>query len=783
MYPRTLARFIAFAVLLVVVAPKALANPIEGAEMIDAVWQRFEGIVPGDQILDAARKLFWALASISLVWTLGMLIVRQDIGELLMEMLRFVLLTGIFFWFLDNASSRGGGGDFVRVIMSSFFQMSNGSELDATFRSNASAILSRGLNVFYRVIEETHGADAEDQLLAGVMAILVLLASALMAAQFLVALVMGWMLSYAGIFLLGFGGARWTSSIAVSYYKHVLAVGVALLALSFIGTVASGLIDTYNGASGGDPTPGQFTYLGSLLAALTLTLVLSIRVPQLLYTLVTGSPLGLFTGTATMAGHAIATGGSAVWASAMNALPSANHGDNANGGMNRPGSVMDAVQRSAAATGGSGDAFHINSGSDPFGVTRAADTYRHSPGGSVFASTHGVETLSSSNAVDKHAPLRPGEEAAGVHPNSAREGRPVGPGPHAREVPMEGAPDAVAARVTSTSPVMQEAASTPDYEAELGAIEASRNGPLSNSFDLPASSSPSGVADLPRPLHGMGDFPAIQVPIEDESSSQASSMGLPTGVQRATSRVDDVVTAETTPGSSSLVAQQRVEPLQVVENMSASILPDVETTSDVPASIDRPGSTHELAAPADDRHPTLSGQASGGAMGDGQLAGVATHEQPLVDRSGVTVHHAVAETASGLGAAQDTVLQSRTAASDSPGNDDIGATTARSTTLSTSDSSPPMPLMNDQTVISSDFPRTDAVVVQRDLPSGPGQERHTVTSGSAVETIDTDGDLKLQGGDVIQTEPTVPRPAVDRRQGDSGVVLPPLDNAPSDDDK
>jgi hypothetical protein len=26
--------------------------------------------------------------------------------------------------------------------------------------------------------------------------------------------------------------------------------------------------------------------------------------------------------------------------------------------------------------------------------------------------------------------------------------------------------------------------------------------------------------------------------------------------------------------------------------------------------------------------------------------------------------------------------------------------------------------------------------VQRDLPSGPGQERHTVTSGSAVETID-----------------------------------------------
>jgi len=105
MYPRTRARFIAFAVLLVVVAPKALANPIEGAEMIDAVWQRFEGIVPADQILDAARKLFWALASISLVWTLGMLIVRQDIGELLMEMLRFVLLTGTFFWFLDNASS------------------------------------------------------------------------------------------------------------------------------------------------------------------------------------------------------------------------------------------------------------------------------------------------------------------------------------------------------------------------------------------------------------------------------------------------------------------------------------------------------------------------------------------------------------------------------------------------------------------------------------------------------------------------------------------------------
>jgi type IV secretion system protein VirB6/type IV secretion system protein TrbL len=711
MYPRTRARFIAFAVLLVVVAPKALANPIEGAEMIDAVWQRFEGIVPADQILDAARKLFWALASISLVWTLGMLIVRQDIGELLMEMLRFVLLTGIFFWFLDNASSRGGGGDFVRVIMSSFFQMSNGSELDATFRSNASAILSRGLNVFYRVIEETHGADAEDQLLAGVMAILVLLASALMAAQFLVALVMGWMLSYAGIFLLGFGGARWTSSIAVSYYKHVLAVGVALLALSFIGTVASGLIDTYNGASGSDPTPGQFTYLGSLLAALTLTLVLSIRVPQLLYTLVTGSPLGLFTGTATMAGHAIATGGSAVWASAMNALPSANHGDNANGGMNRPGSVMDAVQRSSAATGAAGDAFHVTSGSDPFGVTRTADSYRHSPSGSVFAGTHGVEAFSSSNAGNKHSPLRAGEEAAGIRPTSAREGRTVGSGPHVLEVPLEDAPDAVAARDGSASTIMQEAASTPDYEAELGAIEASRNGALSNSVDLPAGSPPSGVADLPHLSTGAQHAnPTVDdVVTADEQRVDRSVQD----VLQSSSITDATITrpsdlrqqVDTTPGSSSLVAQQRAEPLQVIESVPTSLLPAVET--------DRPGSTNVLAALGDDGHLTSSGQASG----------------------------------------------LKTAASDVPGNDDISAATAQPAVLGPSDSNPPMPSMNDRTPISSDVPRSDAVVVQRDLD--------------------------LQGGDVLHTEPAVPHPAVVSR--DMGVacevVPPPLDNAPSDDDK
>src|SRR6201991_358438 len=180
------------ATLSILVIPAVVAAPVPVRNLASDVMTAFNGYELGETILEAAKSLFLALATISVVWTMGALIIRQDIGEMLMELLRFIVVTGTFYWLLINASSREGGEDFVRDIVGSFFQMSNGSAEETAIRSHADGLLSRGLNVFYRVIAETQSGNPQDQLLTGGIAVLILVMCALMAAQFVVALVMAW---------------------------------------------------------------------------------------------------------------------------------------------------------------------------------------------------------------------------------------------------------------------------------------------------------------------------------------------------------------------------------------------------------------------------------------------------------------------------------------------------------------------------------------------------------------------------------------------------------------
>jgi type IV secretion system protein VirB6/type IV secretion system protein TrbL len=378
-------RLVAVSTLVMLIAPRIGAEPIHGQAMLQSALDQFTGTPPQPVVLEAAKNLFQALASMSLVWTMGLYIMRQDIGEMMMELLRFIVVTGTFYWLLINASGESGQGGFVGDIVASFFQIANDGSSGEAIRNNAGNLLSKGLNVFYTLISATGDANTGDAVIGGILGILILSVCALMAAQFLVALVMAWLLSYAGIFLLGFGGSRWTSGIAISFYKHVLALGVVLLTLHFIGTAASNLLNEYDHADMGMGTRSadQFGYAGGLLAAVILMMVLSIKLPQLIYTLVTGSPLGMFTGTATMAGHAFVTGGGAAWSSATAALPPG--GGNGSTGSARTDTVMDAVQRSAASAGAMNDPFHVSSGSDPFGVRRAPDPHRHFRRGGAFA--------------------------------------------------------------------------------------------------------------------------------------------------------------------------------------------------------------------------------------------------------------------------------------------------------------------------------------------------------------------------------------------------------------
>ncbi|WP_448099867.1 P-type conjugative transfer protein TrbL [Luteibacter jiangsuensis] len=442
-------------VLNVMVISSACADPIEKSAVISEVIERLNANQLDETILEAAKALFWSLAAISLVWTMGALIVRQDIGELLMELLRFIIVTGLFYWLLVNASSRQGGEDFVGDIVASFLQMATGVPSNETVKGHGDGVMSKGLIAYFDVLLHTGDGEDPDRVLSGLIAIAILCVCSVMAAQFLLTLVMAWILGYAGIFLLGFGGARWTSSIAINYYKHVVAVGAALLVLSLAGAITGSLLDDI-GQEGVSRNYAAFASLGMMLGVSILMMVVSVKVPQMIYTLVTGSVVGLYAGSANAAGTAIAAGGSSAYAAATGRFPtgggavpggSVPGGSAGSGTSLRTESVMDAVHRSASIGGGMADPFHVNSGADSFGVARAPDVHRSGARrGSVFGpmSVDESSTAAGPSGFGKSWDVSSASHSSSVDRRTASQRVPAQGAPKPSSIDMSGKQDSSA---------------------------------------------------------------------------------------------------------------------------------------------------------------------------------------------------------------------------------------------------------------------------------------------------------------------------------------------------
>jgi P-type conjugative transfer protein TrbL len=458
----------------------ALADPIKS--LVTDVEAEFLKVFDDDSILDAAKTLFVSLALASLVWTMGLHVVRQDLGDVLMELLRFMIATGTLYWLLINASNHGGGDDFVQRIVGSFYQMGS-HDSGGAFRVRGNSAVTRALHVYMKVMDDTSTGQDADRIVGGIMGVTVLVALTLLAAQFLLALVMAWLLGYGGIFLLGFGGARWTSQIAINYYKHVVALGVAILALGAIGLVSeeifSHIVPSY-----GVRTKMTYVELGLTLAVSLLMLVLGLRVPQLLYTLVTGSSLGMFAGVAGMAGSAIATGGGAALASAGGRYAKGGSGDTTSGSggsVTRSSSAMEAIGRSAVSASAMGDPFSVIGGSDPFGASRKSGARCGSGRGSVFGATSSVEAAAlvrgdglngsepsdSVTSASSTAVAGAGSSTATIAAGQMRSDGQVGSG-------WQAGLSGETARNSLSPSDARDGLSRPDYRAEMSAIAAAR---------------------------------------------------------------------------------------------------------------------------------------------------------------------------------------------------------------------------------------------------------------------------------------------------------------------
>jgi type IV secretion system protein TrbL len=185
-----------------------------------------------------ANKIFWILVAIQLTWSaIWWVIDREDGLAVVSSLLRQVVAIGFFYALLLN------GGTWVPAVIQSFSQA--GATAAGLTDLSPTGVFDQGLALANRILNATSDLGLLDgffaSLIAGITAIVVVIAFAIIAAQLLVALVESFIVIGAGVLFLGFAGSRWTKFFTERYLSYVASIGVKLFVLYLIMGVGMGI--------------------------------------------------------------------------------------------------------------------------------------------------------------------------------------------------------------------------------------------------------------------------------------------------------------------------------------------------------------------------------------------------------------------------------------------------------------------------------------------------------------------------------------------------------------
>ena len=152
-----------------------------------------------------------------------------------------------------------------------------------------SGIVDIGFDIFAKVYDSSSGWTPVDSTAGIIISLIILIVLALVAVNMLLLLISGWILAYAGVFFLGFGGSRWTSDMAISYFKTVLSVAAQLLTMVLLVGIGKSFVDQYyiNMSAG-----IQMKELGVMLIVSVVLLVLTNKIPPLIGQIAMGGGTG-----------------------------------------------------------------------------------------------------------------------------------------------------------------------------------------------------------------------------------------------------------------------------------------------------------------------------------------------------------------------------------------------------------------------------------------------------------------------------------------------------------
>ncbi|WP_229017872.1 P-type conjugative transfer protein TrbL [Xanthomonas translucens] len=311
---------------------------------------------------DYALWLLGCLSVIQLVWTFAPMVMRgAELGEILHELVKFILVVGFFYAMLDHATEWGG------AIVNSFRQagahaagLSSAELMPGDMFSIAvdfsRQVLTAGVSMFSPITS----------VVVAVSALIVLMCFTFIAALVFVTLVEAYVIINAAILFMGFGGSQWTREYALAPIRYAVAVGAKLFVLTLIVGLIMQVSAEWSAAYTNDEA--------SLMTLVGLSLVcayLTKTIPELIGGMISGTSMGggsaiggmAAAGAAGAAGAAaaiatVATAGVAAPAAGALGVSGAGAGAAGGGGL---ASALNASMAGGSGTGVAGGATGLGS--------------------------------------------------------------------------------------------------------------------------------------------------------------------------------------------------------------------------------------------------------------------------------------------------------------------------------------------------------------------------------------------------------------------------------------
>ncbi len=332
------------------------AQVLRNGTFIDEIMGTYQAATGGwfNVIHGIAQKLFFSLVLLDLIW-LGIrfaIVDGADIQQFFGGLVQRLFVVGAFLILLQFDAIFPQFNSFADMLISSFRKAGGLASGVASGKTDLNAIWTTGLNTSLRIMNSVSLFDGGSTILGKLICSLVILISyALIISYMMLAIIEMYVVTSAGVILLGFGGHSLTREYAMKYVTYAFSVGMKLFMIQIIVTLGNSSVVTYLALFTDIKTKETF---GLMIIAI-IFVALIINLPSLIQSLISGIAGTHHGGVASAAKAVLAPAAAAAAAAAggtmaaAGALSAAAKASAASGN----GSAGDALKRFGGAMGAS----------------------------------------------------------------------------------------------------------------------------------------------------------------------------------------------------------------------------------------------------------------------------------------------------------------------------------------------------------------------------------------------------------------------------------------------